>query len=339
MFYHAICIDNSKFLEKGTIRVRVFAHFNYPRTKGDETEIYIDDLSKNPDLIALAERSESDYDDLDAQVFTPLGGGRNFGMLYLPQVNAKGLVTYIDENHLMPLWVGSYFEARHNLTDYDKIEYVNAPSDVKSEDGTNKDAFADGVTNFQGDVTDTLVIRTKHTVMNKSDGAKMDFEQQDTENLILINKNEATIRHYSKWDNGTPKQYQDISIETFENGEPKIIIKFKDEDDNKSNIIYLTKDDILLESDDGSSPISTINIKGGDGITFIDDTDNLVTYKDLKEIVDKIEAHKHVRFPATGSDGLTGEPVLGQGTPFKSEIITPKRDMCAILLKAHPKGK
>jgi hypothetical protein len=341
MFYRAICIDNSMFLTKGTIRVRIFSRVNYPLLKPDGSSTGLDDLSKDPSIIALAERSETDYLDTDAQVFTPFGGGRNFGMLYLPQVNTIGLVTFIDGDDYKPLWVGSYFWADHDPADYDKIRHVNAPSDDRMADGVNKDAFADGTTNFiglkdaAGDATDSLVIRTKHTTMDKSDGTKMDFEQQNTENLIIINKEEVTVRHYTKWDNGAPKQYQDISIDSKD--EASIIIQFVDEDDGKYNKITMTKDDIVLESDDGSDPIASISVKGGTGVTFIDDSDNLVTYADLKTIIEKLEAHSHIRFPGGGSDGLTSGPIVDGGTPLKSAITSPKKDMKATKLFAHPK--
>jgi hypothetical protein len=336
--YDAIVIDNTNFLSNGTIRVRIFAHFNYPRTKADGTETNIDDLSTDVNLITIAERTTTDYLDYDALVFTPFGGGRNFGLMYLPQVNTKGVVAFLDADHHKPIWLGNYFEAKHDVNDYKTIKYVNAPSDDLLKDGENKDMSADQNINFDGVTTDELVFRQKHTTFNRNSLDDMNFQKQDTENLILMDKNKITIRHFSGWDNGDAKFYQDITIGNGDGKDATITMTAVDVDNSKTTSVEMSSEEITVTADDGNSPTIKMSLKGKDGITFIDDNDNLVTYKDLKTIVDKIEKHKHVRFPSSGSDGMTGEPVTGQGTPLSSDIATPKRDMQAKLLKAHPKG-
>jgi hypothetical protein len=321
----------------------MFAYFNYPKFDAEGNETGIDDISAHPEFISMGERdalsgslSSTNHLDLEALVFTPFGGGRNFGLLYLPQVNTKGVVTFLDADHHKPMWIGSYFEAKHNRTDYDTIEYINAPGDNKLKDGKDMDAYAGGGTNFNGDITDSLVLRTKHTIMDRSDGTKMDFqaETSNTENLIIINQDEVSIRHFSKWNGEDAKFYQDINIKTNTGEDATITLTAVDVDGGKITSATLASDNILLTADDGSDPKITLKLAAPHGITFIDDSDNLVTYKDLKIIVEKIEVHKHVRFPSGGSDGMTGEPVIGQGTPFKADITSPKKDMKADLLFA-----
>jgi len=337
MFYDAICIDTANYINTGTIRVRVFALVNYPRTKENGETTGLDDLSKVPEIIKLGENEEGKTLDANAMVFAPFGGGRNYGMFYLPQVNSKGLITFIDGDIQKPLWVGSYFEGKHKVGDYDSIDYINSPSDDVENDGVDKDAYANGSKNFTNttspsvsNITDSLVIRTKHTTMSKSDGDKMDFQKQPTKNLIVINNTSITIRHYTAWDNGKAKKYQEIKLNDI-----NLQTTISSVDGDKVSTIALTPELIEIKVDDGkASPVANIKIKAGE-VNFIDDGDNLVTYADLKTIIDKLEAHKHVRFPGGGADGLTGEPVIGQGTPLSSDITGPKRDMKAALLKAH----
>jgi len=303
MLYSAMCIDNSMYATTGYIRVRVFAYFHWPRTNLKE----INDLSHPPegvsDLAALGGTLEHN-EDFKAMVYAPFGGGRNFGAFKLPQVNEKGIVAFLDGDVHKPLWLGSYFTPIRDDTYV--LQTVNAPGDDLEADGADKDFFAGGAQVATEDPTDTMVVRTKHTKLD-SDLTKMDFEEQDTENVIIMNKNKVVIRHYSTWEGHEAKNYQEILID---DATKSITATVRNVTDDKTTYVKLQEDKVILNAfDSQGSPETTTNVEiTAAGVKFINSGDFLVTYNDLRTIINKIETHKHTRFPAGGTDGTTGHP-------------------------------
>ena len=105
--YTAVCVDNSKFFETGRIFVRMFDLSGIPLFNSDGTPTGYDDLKNDAKLRNTGTELTQDF---EALVYAPLGGGRNYGMFMLPQINSKGLVMFLDGDESKPIWMGSFFD-------------------------------------------------------------------------------------------------------------------------------------------------------------------------------------------------------------------------------------
>lgn len=320
MFFTALCTDNSKFWSTGKISVRVFKYSGMPLfVKGKPTNY--DDLKT---LSVLRETSRGDKDieqDFEAMVFTPLGGGKNYGLFMLPQINSKGIVTFLDGDFSKPLWVGSFFGNRYDSNGL-QTGNINIPNDKPEEEGTNKDGIIGGEKKISGNES-TIILRTRHT---ESSDEGVDWEKQNTENLVSIGDSLVRLRHNTMWSNNTIKKYQETMIYKDSNNSDKETIQLdvNNIDGKKRGYLKLTEDSfkiILTNGNTGDTTIFEINVSGsainfvdqfgneiiGDqnGLTINSDSGNnkyinlngnvvsLVTYDQLKIIADSYAKHIH----------------------------------------------
>jgi hypothetical protein len=212
MIYSAIVINNSEFFTSGTIQVRIQNYF-YGNMAWD--------LSQNTSAVTDGyDANTKTHKDFDAYVFSPIGGGKNYGMFYLPEPNTKGYVAFIGnpiERGNKCFWLGSIFEPTF-YPNSKNLESINIPSDKISSNGKKADGFIDGTQN--SDVYDgALVIRLKSTAVKNSSGktapdsSSLNWENSNTENLIVINKDKVLIHHPSAYDASQKElSYQEIII-------------------------------------------------------------------------------------------------------------------------------
>ena len=197
MIYRARVIDNSMFSTTGKIRVRI---------KKYSTISYTGDLSKNPMSISDTMSQHIDdegkttyiYEDSDAVIYSPIGGGYDYGMFYLPQVNSWGLVADISESfedHDTDfVWMGTVYD-------------MNASGTIDSPSSNN--SSSDGVVNNSSNIDNmngALVIKLKHTELSDPTNpiksqSSMDWKQRAIENLIIIDKDKLHIIHNIVSDN------------------------------------------------------------------------------------------------------------------------------------------
>jgi len=95
--YKAIVTDNSSFYNTGKIRVRIQKFYNQELSWDMSVSYNQNDFNK--DLL----------NDVDALVHTPIGGGNNYGLFALPQINSVGLVQFLSGDINIPIWMGSFF--------------------------------------------------------------------------------------------------------------------------------------------------------------------------------------------------------------------------------------
>lgn len=184
MVYKAQVIDNSQFLTTGKIRVRIAKHYY-----GN-----LVDLSDFPEKIREGlyynENNELKHYDSDVFVFSPIGGGNDYGMFFMPQVNTEGIVLMLGDpadtsNEF--LWLGSIFEM--------KDKTVKMPSDsMNNINGLESGSFNNEIING------ALVLKLRSTQLDNvvyPEGSKDDlnWKKSPIENLIVINKNRILIEH------------------------------------------------------------------------------------------------------------------------------------------------
>ena len=210
MIYPALVIDNATFYTTGTIRVRIQNYFY-------GTMIW--DLSQNTSAVTDGYNATTKtHQDFDAYVFSPIGGGKNYGIFYLPEPNTKGFVAFTGnavERGNSCFWMGSVFEPTMSGKTLDSI---NIPSDQISANGANSDGFVNGSKN--SDIYDgALVIRLKSTAIKNltaqtnPDADALNWEKNNTENLIVINKDKILIHHASTYDNSQKElTFQEINL-------------------------------------------------------------------------------------------------------------------------------
>lgn len=277
------------------------------------------DLSENFKLIdeSIDPHDSDNRLDLPAKVFSPLGGGRNYGVFFLPQVNEKGIVVFMKGNNKSPVWLGSFFETTWDDADYKSL-YVNVPSDDMTKEGTDSDGGLNGEPNMEAEdpFGTNIIIRTKRT---KSDNAEnLNWEKIQTSNIISIGEEGIKIKHFNKDDgyNGTtPEKYKNIELTTEE-----IKIETINAANSKNTIINIKEDsfDIVVTGDINitASDSGKVNIIGDPEIILNADNDTAVKYSDLISIIEEFEGHVHISQGPAGpttiaSKGPAGVPDIG----------------------------
>jgi len=335
MLYSALCLDNTAYFEKGTIRVRIFEYYSVPRkrfnkAKGRMESTDIDDLSITPTELNVGVNASLHKEaspagksaDFECMVFSPLGGGRNYGMFALPKTNEKGVVTFLDRSFSKPLWMGSYFEPLRN-ENY-SVGFVNAPNEDPDQEGADKDLAKDGDSNttlsdsMAGD-QNTIILRTKTTTPDDTNEKKMDWEditgEVSTENLVAIDSKKVRVRHFTQWNEGTAEKYQEILIAKDDKNSKKETIRLEvnNTSDEKQSYVEITEDGFnYYMNNDGDTTIFKLGVSAeSDSLYFKDKDDNtiigngtalyvngeeesIVLYDNLKDILEQLMEHIHI---------------------------------------------
>lgn len=341
MIYKAVVLDNSMLFTRGTIRVRIAGFYN-KKIVWNLEERFPDTLTEGD---VEGDVNTQFSNDFEAQLIAPFGGGRNYGALIIPQVNEKGLVTFLGTSKSRPIWLGGLFETKRD--ENFNVEFVNFPSD-KFEDGEN----TDGVLNDEGNIGDdielqeekSIIIRTKHTNTNSAE--EIDFQQQETSNIITVGKRRIKATHFpeNSWEDGKPQSYKDFIIGLSEDGEEKIKLSIIKEEEEKANLT-LKEDEVVLSNQGGSNKVifsenneieisnesgSKIIMKSNGNIELIPENevhivgaeDNLVRYSELKEIIEEFQDHIHI-----APTGPTSPALASNQAPIVSKVLSPSLDM------------
>jgi len=280
MIYQAQVLETSNFLKTGTIRVRVAQYYNKPMTW---------DLSGNPVVIKEGVEKSSDnkkeyHKDFEAYVFSPIGGGENYGLFFLPQVNTKGLVAFIGNPFYQGgtcFWLGSLFEPEMKDGNATKI---NFPSDKVNANGGGQDGFTNSTLNMDADLSGSLVMRLKSTSYNKEETDinkqknALNWEMANTENLVVVNKQKVLVHHSLEYDDKqNEKAFNELKMDT--NTVTATISKDIDDTKKKEATISIYKNDqeknmgFSVSTNDEDTKISNeiVGDKNGMSITATND--------------------------------------------------------------------
>lgn len=265
-------IDNSEFASTGKIRVRIekFA-----------SSYLMQDLSKKPETILegmkyIEENGEKTltHEDTDVSIFTPIGGGFDYGIFYLPQVNSVGLVAELGEGIDTTneyVWMGAIVEKGKTG--------INIPST-----GLNTVQGIDSAGNINtSELNGGLVIKTKSTnlmdPLNPMDSKDtMDWTKREVENLIVINKNNINIYHNTLDDN------EIIDTTSLELNSSGVSMSFFDTNNNRSDFTLDNEcgfkikatDDKSERSIESTSSETQILFKNGDKSSTIIQTESAI---------------------------------------------------------------
>ena len=180
--YRAIVTDTSCFKTTGKIKTRISV-FNGGGVSKDLINGY------NAEIF-----SESTSRDLFTDIMMPFGGGYDYGMFKLPQINTVGLVAFIDASRTKPIWLGS--TANQILNSDNKVVQLDFPSDQNNDkpaiyydDYTNKPVF-----NFNDE--NSFVIKTKtNTLDDLTNPDTMVWSNHPVENSFVLNSAKASLYH------------------------------------------------------------------------------------------------------------------------------------------------
>lgn len=180
--YKAIVTDVSCFEQTGKIRTRISA-FNgggVPKNliDGYDSDTYADVSSR----------------DTLTDIMLPFGGGYDYGMFKLPQVNSVGLVAFIDGSRTAPIWIGATANTIFN------IENELVQSDLPSDRNNNKPAKyyddSEGRSVFNFDDSNAFIIKTKkNELVDLKDYETMNWENNPVENSFILSSAKASIYH------------------------------------------------------------------------------------------------------------------------------------------------
>lgn len=211
--YKAIVTDVSCFKTTGKIKTRISCLNNNSIPA---------DLINKYDKVLFEKQIEEDR---LTYIFMPFGGGWNYGMFKLPEVNSIGIVQFIDGNLDSPIWLGSF---NRGLTDKTgNLLELGIPSDRINEENNSsfyKDESESGLI-YDMENENSFIIKTKSNTLNDlSKPETMDWKKNKVDNTVVLNSSKAEMNHNIE----EGKNYN-ISI----NKEDGIKISYIEEDNEK----------------------------------------------------------------------------------------------------------
>lgn len=225
--FRAIVTETECFRTTGKIKTRISIFNNNYISK---------DLLDSFDANTFSKTVERDK---LTSIMLPFGGGIDCGLFSVPQVNTIGLVTFIDGNTDNPIWIGG--TSSNIFSTSGELIKSNYPSDnVYSNESIislNEDSQK---VEFNSEKINSFVIKTKTNELNDlSNPDSMNWEKNEIENGIVLNKNRMELLHV-----GNEGNIQDILLDNNE----EYSIKIKNEKDEKNySIISIGNKGIKIE--------------------------------------------------------------------------------------------
>ena len=204
--YEARVIDNSTFASEGYIKVRVKEYSYNTRNLNGYMIDEMGDLSDtdySSELLGenwiYKEKKDGEdvikYVDSNAYVYSPFGGGKDYGVFYLPQPNSYGIVSTLgrdsskyDDNSKY-IWLGTLYTG-----DNRKSNFKNTPSPDNVDDYPieNKEFKED-----YNNIDESFIIKTRSTMMDPTNpnASYLDWKKRPIENLIVLDRDKINIVH------------------------------------------------------------------------------------------------------------------------------------------------
>ena len=180
--YRAIVTDTSCFKTTGKIKTRISAFNN-----GSVSENLIDGYDSD----AFADVRTRD---ILTDIMMPFGGGYDYGMFKLPQINSVGLVAFIDDSKTSPIWLGS--TANSIINSDNEVVQIDYPSDKDNEKPAiyYNDSAGKAVFNFNDE--NSFIIKTKTNRLDDLTKPRtMNWSENPVENSFILNSSVARLYH------------------------------------------------------------------------------------------------------------------------------------------------
>lgn len=327
MFYEAIVIDNTKYFETGTIRVRVAHFFQFRMVWDFSKDLPAMELGKSKD----PDTGKETHRDYDVRLFAPLGGGNGYGTLFVPQINERGFIFFPENNYYYdPVWVGSYF--RPFLDDNELPASTNIPSNLTDKDGI--DSFDDHTLNYDTNQKTNILIRTKNTEYDKGDPDKLNWQKQPTTNVISVSDEGIKARHYNRdggWKENEVSKYTDLDIT-----DDNIKLQVNNKEDGNSFTVTQTSEQLTIDKNgttkitidkEGNITVDTpkkVFFKNCEKIEFLGNDRHLIGYEELYDALDTyVCSHIHIT-PNGPSEGPLDASMAPLRSVMKNDMIDMK---------------
>lgn len=192
--YKAIVTDVSCFEQTGKIRTRISAFHGGSVPKnlldGYDSDTYSDVSSR----------------DILTDIMMPFGGGYNYGMFKLPQINSVGLVAFIDGSRSTPVWIGSTANSLFNMEN-SPVEF-DIPSDKNNGYPSRYYNETENKSKFNMEDQNAFIINTKkNDLPDFNQPETMNWVKNPVENSLVLSSTKASIYH--RIDDDT---YQEFSL-------------------------------------------------------------------------------------------------------------------------------
>ena len=261
-FYKAIVTDVSSFPKTGKIKTRIAAFRGNSVPSSLTTESY-----RAEDFKASTDK------DIYTSILVPFGGGLNTGAFKLPEVNSLGVVTFINNNPNMPIWIGGISAYYMNEGSLISVDYPSDKLDNNRGMLYKEEGEADLTPNYEDE--NSFVLKTKTNVLpDFTKPETMDWSKNPVENAVILNAAKAQVYHRI-----ADSEYIDFVMkgdEKDDKNEPEISLGLFNDEENSSSHIKLNDKVELIRSEEGAS--STILIdsdsKYGINIQSVDSSGN-----------------------------------------------------------------
>ena len=258
--FRAIVTDISCFEKTGKIKTRisVFNSGTCPKNlvNGYDSDLFADVISR----------------DILTDIMLPFGGGSDYGMFKLPQVNSVGLVAFVNGSKSNPIWIGA--TANSNTDDDNNIIGLDFPSDRNNEEPA---IYYDNKIVFNFDDPNSFIIKTK---TNKLDDytkpETMIWSNNPVENSMIMNS--AKLAFYHRINDEAYHEFVLDNGEDSEKGDTgSISLGYTFSEDEFRRVIF-NKDTITIKNKSGDTEAEMILDKdGGIYITAFDDSGDAST--------------------------------------------------------------
>ena len=240
-FFKAIVTDTKCFQETGKIKTRISLFNNYFTKKNLLDGYNMDAFKKNLESDKLT------------YIMMPFGGGNNYGMFKLPPVNSVGLVTFIDGNVNMPVWVGGLASMYYsNNTGLIQMDFPN--DNLESEESMMTYNPDTQETAFNIEDINSFIIRTKTNELENLDEPEEMNWNGYTENGLVFSKERMEIIH----NNGSGIT-ETIKFSGKDEEDNSIFLSYDDasnEEARTQKSITIDKDKFVINSTDADKNVS-----------------------------------------------------------------------------------
>lgn len=243
--YRAIVTDISCFEQTGKIKTRISA-FNAGSVPKNLVNGY--DSSRFSDVITR---------DILTDIIMPFGGGYDYGMFKLPQVNSVGLVAFVDGDKSFPIWIGS--TANSIVDRNNNVVELDFPSDKDNNRPAIYNNGSEAVFNY--DDKNAFIIKTKTNKLDDfSKPETMVWANNPVENSFVLSSYKARIYHRIN-----DYEYQEFVMSNDEENKTNSIMfgYVLDEENEDVKKVEIDKDQILIKNKDGDDTAQIIFDKDG----------------------------------------------------------------------------
>lgn len=250
--FKAIVTDVSCFEKTGKIKTRISA-FNSGASPRDLVDGY--DSDAFADLISR---------DILTDIMLPFGGGTDYGMFKLPQVNSTGLVAFINGSKSNPVWIGA--TANSTIDSDNNIVQLDFPSD---NDNNEPAIYYDNGIVFNMNDANSFIIKTKTNKLDDySKPETMVWSNNPVENSMIMNSSKLSLYH--RVDDDT---YQEFILDNgTDNTEGSITLGYVVSDKEFKRVTF-DDDTITIRNKSGYAEAEIIlDDNGGIYITAFDDS-------------------------------------------------------------------